>query len=116
MNTFTSITYSHSKKNGKDDIKKVEYVSTVEDQDKLMTTSYNNIMQNNNQIESFNKLLKNHSHTYEQIGNSYNRNDWLIKEFHNSSLNNEYKDAYNKHSFDNCLNECLPSHVDKLLT
>jgi urate oxidase len=109
MNTFTSITYSHSKQNDSDEIRKVEYKSTVEENGQLMSTSYNNIMKNDSISESFNKLLKRDYDVYEQVGNSQNKNDWQVKEFHNNSLNKEYKDPYAKHNFDNCLNIEGPS-------
>ncbi len=116
MNTFTSITYSHSKQNDSEETKKIEYISSIQDDSKLVTTSYNNVIQKNNQIESFNKLLKSHYGIYEQVGSSQNKKDWSIQEFHNNNLNKEYKDAYDKHKFDKYLNECLPHTVDKFLT
>jgi hypothetical protein len=100
MNTFTSITYSHSKQNGSDEVRKVEYKSTAEGNGQMMSTSYNSVVENDCVTESFNKLLKQDYNVYEQIGNSHNKNDWNIKEFHNNSLNKEYKDEYAKHNFD----------------
>lgn len=109
MNTFTSITYTQSSQPN-DSIEKLEYMSSIKGNDgKLMSTSYVNTIQNNQQQESFNKLLKNNNDLYEQIGNSRNRTDWDIKEFHNNILNKEYKDPYGKHNFDQALMDSLPS-------
>lgn len=112
MDTFTSITYS-KKQNSKDcgvAVEKLEYNSSIQDNDKLMRTSYVNTIDsvNNKQCESFNKLLKNRGELYEQVGNSHNRSDWNVKEFHNTKLNKEYIDSYCKHNFDQALLECLP--------
>jgi hypothetical protein len=115
MNTFTSITYSHSKQNGAEEVRKVEYKSTIEEDGKLMSTSYVNTMTDKHQSETFNKLLKSDSDIYEQIGNSSDKNNWKIKEFHNNSLNKEYSDVYSKHNFDNCLNIDMPNSANKNL-
>lgn len=104
MDTFTSFTYSFQKQN---DIhtKKIEYISTMQDNDKVMSTSYNNIYKNNQQYESFNKLLKDSHDVYEQIGNSRNKSNWDIKEFHNQTLKKEYCEKYDKHSFEHIHSE-----------
>jgi hypothetical protein len=115
MNTFTSITYSHSKQNGADEVRKIEYKSTVEEDGKLMSTSYVNTMTDKNLSETFNKLLKSDYEIYEQVGNSCDKRDWKIKEFHNNNLNKEYHDAYSKHNFDNCLNIDMPASANKNL-
>lgn len=117
MDTFTSITYS--KKQSKDcrgAIEKLEYNSSINDNDKLMRTSYVNTINslNNEQYESFNKLLKNNSELYEQVGSSHNSSDWYVKEFHNTKLNKEYRDPYGKHNFDQAVLECLPGNVGQL--
>ena len=86
-------------KKGDYETKKIEYKSTVRDDDKILSTSYNNVMSDKEQIESFNKLLQSQKNTYEQVGSSKNKNDWNVKEYHNSSLNKEYMDPYAKHTF-----------------
>lgn len=104
MNTFTSITYSHSKQKDTGEVRTVEYKSTIEDTEQMISTSYTSVIKPDSVSESFNKLLKQDYNVYEQVGNSLNKNDWNIKEFHNNSLNKEYKDEYAKHNFENCLN------------
>jgi hypothetical protein len=117
MDTYTSITYSKnsSSKDCCGTIEKLEYNSSIQDNDKLMRTSYVNTMNSltNDQYESFNKLLKNRNDLYEQVGSSHNRSDWNVKEFHNAKLNKEYNDAYSKHNFDQALLECLPGTVQQ---
>lgn len=112
MDTFTSITYS-KKGNASGSIEKLEYNSSIQDNDKLMRTCYVNTFNsiNNDQCESFNKLLKNHSELYEQVGSSRNRSDWNVKEFYNTKLNKEYSDAYAKHNFDQAVLESLPCAI-----
>ncbi len=99
MDTFTSFTYSFQKQNDMQ-TKKIEYISTMQDNDKVMSTYYNNMYKNNEQSESFNKLLKDNHNIYEQVGNSLNKSNWTIKEFHNQKLNKEYNDKYDKHTFE----------------
>lgn len=106
MNTFTSVTYSFQTHNDTDTIKKIEYISTVQDDEKMMHTSYNNILRNNEQQETFNKLFKEKTNVYEQIGNSRNKSNWKIKEFNNQTLSKEYNEIYDKHKF---------NHVTSLL-
>jgi hypothetical protein len=108
MNTFTSITYSFNKKDDVDIFKQIEYKSTTLDTNKSMSTYYNNIVTDKEQKESFNKLLKSNNDTYEQIGNSKNKTDWDIKEYHNNILNKEYRDSYNTHNFTKQLLDNFP--------
>jgi len=108
MNTFTSITYSFNKQNDVDTFKKVEYKSTTQDNDKYISTYYHNTITEDQHNETFNKLLKAKNETYEQIGNSQNKNDWMIKEFHNNILSKEYKDSYNQHNFNKQLLDNFP--------
>jgi len=108
METYTSITYSVHKKNDKS-ITKIEYNSTMKDNDKLINTYYNNSISDDAQNESFTKTLKDKQDIYEQIGVSTNKADWNVKEYHNNNCNKQYIDAYGIHNFDKCITDCIPS-------
>ena len=109
MDTYTSITYSIKKEND-EVVKKIEYTSTIKDSDKtLINTYYNNSISNKKQSESFCKLLKEDQNVYQQIGSSINKNDWKIQEYKDSDKQREYIDDYNKHNFDQCIMDCMPS-------
>jgi hypothetical protein len=109
MDKYTSITYSlHEKDN--ETIKKIEYNFTLKDDDnKMINTYYNNSISNDTQNESFTKTLKDSHNIFEQIGISENKEDWKIKEFHNSDYQKEYVDDYNKHSFMKTIIDSIPS-------
>lgn len=102
VDTYTSITYSVEKHNN-DTVQKVAYSSTIKDADKMIDTHYNNTVKNNEQNESFSKLFKNRDNIYEQIGNSKNKKDWTVQEYHNSSFQKKYVDKYTNHKFDECI-------------
>jgi len=108
MDTYTSVTYSIEKHND-DIIKKIEYNSTINDKDKMINTYYNNSIKNNNQNETFNKIYKDNNNIYEQIGNSTNKEDWLIKEYYNRNKEKEYIDIYDNHKFDKYIMDHMPS-------
>ena len=117
MDTFTSITYSKKQSAANSStVEKLEYNSSIQDNNKLMNTSYVNTINSmdNDQYESFNKLLKNNSELYEQVGSSHNQSDWNVKEFHNTKLNKEYNDPYCKHNFDQDVLDCLPSSTAQI--
>jgi len=108
METYTSITYSVHKKNDQS-ITKIEYNSTMKDNDKMVNTYYNNSISDDVQNESFTKTLKDKQNKYEQIGVSTNKADWNVKEYHNNNCNKQYIDAYSMHNFDKCITDCMPS-------
>jgi hypothetical protein len=108
METYTSITYSLHEKNN-EIVKKIEYNSTLKDDNKMINTYYNNSISNDVQNESFTKMLKDNKDIFEQIGVSQNKEDWKIKEFHNNDYQKEYTDDYNKHSFMKTITDSIPS-------
>ncbi len=110
-NTYTSITYSINKIND-NVIKKVEFSSTIKNQDKMINTYYNNSITNSNQTESFNKLYKDNNNIYEQIGNTKNKKDWFIQEYYNNNKEKEYIDTYDKHNFDQYILDYMPSLIN----
>lgn len=106
--TYSSITYSIQKHNNNIN-KKIEYKSYIKDNDKQISTYYNNNYDNNNQSENFNKLYIDTMNKYEQIGNSKNKKDWKIQEYHNNNIQKEYIDSYDKHSFNEYLLDSIQS-------
>ena len=108
MDTYTSVTYKIQKHND-DVVKKIEYNSCITDTDKQISTYYTSIIEKDKQNESFTKLLRDKSHIYQQLGNSINKADWMIQEYENNNLQKEYNDMYEKHNFDSCLLEYMPS-------
>ena len=108
METYTSITYSVHKKNAQS-ITKIEYNSSLKDDNKLVNTCYSNYISDNIHNESFTKTLKDNNDTYEQIGISSDKKEWNVKEYHNNSCQKEYTESYNAHNFDECITECIPS-------
>ena len=100
----TSITFS--KDNLTDDLttRKIEYKYSVMSGNKLWTTTYNNIINNNELNESFNELTRdNNNNIFEKVGKSKNKNCWNIKEFCNSIENKKYKNDYNRYNFNDLL-------------
>ena len=108
MDTYTSVTYSIQKHNH-DTVKKIEYNSTINDNEKQVSTYYSNTMNNDKTNESFTKLFRDKSNIFEQIGNSQCKSDWKVQEYHNNNLQKQYSDPYESHNFDKCLTEFIPS-------
>ena len=113
MDTYTSVTYSIQTHNN-DTTKKIEYSSTITDDDnKQVSTYYKNIIKNDHQNESFTKVLRDSSKIYQQLGNSINKADWYIQEYENNNMQKEYNDPYDSHNFDKFVLDYLPTG-DKL--
>jgi len=108
MDTYTSVTYSIQKHND-DTVKKIEYNSTITDNEKQISTYYNQTINNDKTQESFTKLFRNKSEIYEQIGCSQSQSDWNVQEYHNNNLQKQYVDPYPTHNFDKCLTDFLPA-------
>lgn len=98
--TFTNVLYSQHVKGNNEVSKQIKYdISRIEN-DVVMSTSYTKKIDGDLVSESFNRLCKNKEDTYQQIGNSHNKNDWQIKEFHGDNMMKEYNDSYKNHIFD----------------
>lgn len=110
MDTHTSIIYSVTKHND-NTIKHIEYNSTIKDGDKMMNTHYKNTVNNEELQESFTKLYRDRDIIYEQLGNSRNRADWFVKEYQNNNFQKQYMEDYNKHTFNDCIMDTMPSLV-----
>ena len=94
----------------------IEYKYSSISDDKIWSTSYNNKKDINGVNESFNQLYKEgDDYIYETVGNSVNKNPWLIKEFLNTVQKKTYKLDYNKNSFNDLLLNNIKSYdiIDK---
>lgn len=94
----------------------IEYKYSSISDDKIWSTSYNNKKDINGVNESFNQLYKEgDDYIYETVGNSVNKNSWLIKEFLNTVQKKTYKLDYNKNSFNDLLLNNIKSYdiIDK---
>ncbi len=114
MDTYTSVTYS-IKKHNDNVVKTIEYNSSIKDKDKMINTYYNNNISNDSQFENFNKIFSDKNNTYEQIGNSQNKTDWSIQEYHNHTKQREYIDKYNNHKFNEYIMDTMPSLTNLLI-
>ena len=92
-------------------IHKIEYRHTILSGDNLWTTSYNNKIDKNGIIETFNKLHKNGDDVYEKIGSSQNKNSWNIKEFLNTILKKQYVDNYQNNNFNQNLLDAIYDNI-----
>ena len=92
-------------------IHKIEYKHTVFSGDNFWATSYNNKIDNNGIIETFNKLHKNGDDVYEKIGSSQNKNSWDIKEFLNTILKKQYVDDYQDNNFNQNLLDAIYDNI-----
>jgi len=92
-------------------IHKIEYRHTILSGDNLWTTSYNNKIDKNGIIETFNKLHKNGDDVYEKIGSSQNKNSWDIKEFLNTILKKQYVDNYQNNNFNQNLLDAIYDNI-----
>lgn len=100
METHTNVSYSQTMKGDVQVSRKVRYDISQLGEDKVLNTSYTSTVEGDRTLESFNKLMKHKGNVYQQIGNSTDGEDWMIKEFNNNELNREFKDAYANHKFD----------------
>lgn len=111
MKTTTKITYTQNSQDNQELSTSIKYETYSTEGDNVFSTSYVNTVENQQRKESFNKLLKNKNNIYEQIGNSYNENNWQIKEFVNNDLKKEYDDNYQNHTFN--MDKCNIKGIDK---
>tara|TARA_B110001450_G_scaffold255830_2_gene284392 strand:+ start:1581 stop:1961 length:381 start_codon:yes stop_codon:yes gene_type:complete len=92
-------------------IHKIEYKHTTFSGDNLWVTYYNNKIDNNGIVETFNKLHKNGDDVYEKIGNSQNKNSWDIKEFLNTIVKKQYVDNYQDNNFNQNLLDAIYDNI-----
>jgi hypothetical protein len=99
MQAVTSFTYTINNTNDKisKEIKYNDY-SKNDDGDEHML-SYKNVFNDNESIESFNKIHRDNHMMKEMVGNSVNKNKWKIQEYNNSHLQKQYDEEYNKLKF-----------------
>jgi hypothetical protein len=108
METYTSMTYSIQKTNNDTTVTKIEYNSTIKDNDEMVDTYYNNSTSNDVQKESFTRTLKKKKEICQQIGISTNKTDWQIQEYVNNNCQKDYIDSYDAHNFDKYIKDCIP--------
>ena len=114
MATFSqSITFSKDNFDSINTIKKITYNHSVFHGDKIWSTNYKNKIDNESINETFNKLYKDgNNNIYEKIGNSQNKNSWIVKEFLNTVLKKEYDSPYDNNNFTNIIVDAI-SNIDE---
>jgi len=111
-NFSSSITFTKDNLHSSDNIiHKIEYKHTILSGDNLWTTFYNNKIDNNGSVETFNKLHKKGDIIYEKIGNSHNKDSWNIKEFLNTILKKQYVDNYQNNNFNDNLLDVISENL-----
>lgn len=113
MATFSqSITFSKDNFDSINTVKKISYNHSVFHGDKIWSTNYKNKIDNKSINETFNKLYKDGNYIYEKIGNSQNKNSWIVKEFLNTVLEKEYDTPYDNNNFTNDIVDAI-SNIDE---
>lgn len=113
MTTFSqSIIFSKDNFDSINTTKKINYNHSVFIGDKIWSTSYKNKINNKTIYETFNKLHKDGDNIYEKIGNSQNKNSWMVKEFSNTVLEKEYDTPYDNNNFTNIIIDAL-NNIDE---
>lgn len=113
MATFSqSITFSKDNFDSINTVKKLSYNYSVFHGDKIWSTNYKNKIDDKSINETFNKLYKDGNNIYEKIGNSQNKNSWIIKEFLNTVLEKEYDTPYDNNNFTNVIVDAI-SNIDE---
>lgn len=94
MDKITSVTYTIKET---DNIisKEMEYKDYCKNNGEENMLYYKNTVKDNNLYETFNKLHKKGTVSNEIVGNSENKNDWFLKTFKNSEVQEEQKKGYN---------------------
>jgi len=113
MATFSqSITFSKDNFDSINTVKKINYNHSVFHGDKIWSTNYKNKIDDKSINETFNKLYKDGNNIYEKIGNSQNKNSWIVKEFLNTVLEKEYNTPYDNNNFTNDIVDAI-SNIDE---
>lgn len=113
MATFSqSITFSQDNFDSINTIKKITYNHSVFHGDKIWSTNYKNKIDDKSINETFNKLYKDGNNIYEKIGNSQNKNSWIVKEFLNTNFKKEYNTPYDNNNFTNVIIDAI-SNIDE---
>jgi hypothetical protein len=108
MATFSqSITFSKDNFDSINTVKKISYNHSVFHGDKIWSTNYKNKIDDKSINETFNKLYKDGNNIYEKIGNSQNKNSWIVKEFLNTVLEKEYDTPYDNNNFTNVIVDAI---------
>jgi hypothetical protein len=99
MENRTSFTYTIENKNNKT-IKELQYSdyskSTDNEENMLL---YKNVINDDEILESFNKLFKYGNDTREIVGNSRNKSNWKIRQYNNSTFERKYVEDYDRLNF-----------------
>lgn len=113
MTTFSqSITFSKDNFDSIQTIKRINYNYSVLAGDKIWSTTYKNQIDDKSINETFNKLHKDGNNVYEKIGNSQNKNSWIVKEFLNTVLEKEYDTPYDNNNFTNIIIDAI-NNIDE---
>jgi hypothetical protein len=113
MTTFSqSITFSKDNFDSIKTIKRINYNYSVLAGDKIWSTTYKNQIDDKTINETFNKLHKDGNNIYEKIGNSQNKNSWIVKEFLNTVLEKEYDTPYDNNNFTNIIIDAI-NNIDE---
>jgi hypothetical protein len=94
MENRSSFTYTIENKNNKT-IKELQYTNYSKNDDEENMLHYKNIInQDDNILESFNKLHKYGKNTREIVGKSHNKGNWKIHHYNNSMFERKYVENY----------------------